>query len=143
MAGMTKDSSVDPVSDAAEGGVDPRDPFRGNSQKFTWARGLEVGQLQDEVVRALGPDVQVAVLHNYDEGGGDLPVDSQNPVTVFVTPSSTDIAALKAVMSAHRPDPYYGLTDEQKAQVQLKEKIAAGEPLTPQELTMALQMVLA
>jgi hypothetical protein len=34
------------------------------------------------------------------------------------------------------------MTDEQKAQAQLREKIASGQPLTPEETTAALQMLL-
>lgn len=145
MAGMiTNDGAVDPVSEATvEDGVDPKDPFRGDSQRFTWTRALELGQLQAEVAEALGSGIQLAVLHQYDDDDRVLPVDPQNPVTIYVTPSSADIAALRQVLAAHKPDPYYGMDDEQKAQAQLKEKIAAGEALSPEEMTMALQMLMS
>lgn len=142
MAGMTPDDSVDQVPEAS-GDVDSKDPFRGDSQRFAWTRNLELGQLQVEVTEALGPGIQLAVLHQYDDQGGVLPVDPQHPVVVYVTPSSVDLAALRQVMAVHKPDPYYGMTDEQIAQAQLKTKIAAGEALSPDEMTLALQMLIA
>lgn len=142
MAGLMGNDDVAPLSEGEENGADPKDPFRGDSQRFSWTRDLELGQLQVEVTKALGPSVQLAVLYRYDEQGNTLPVDPQHPVTVYVTPSSADLEALRQVMAVHKPDPYYGMTDEQKRQVQLKMKIAAGETLTSDEMTMALQMLI-
>ena len=143
MAGMSTEAvEVEPTPEAAEDGTDPKDPFRGNSQRFTWSRALNMGQLQEEISQALGPDVHLAVLHQYDEEDRELPVDAEHPVVVYVTPSSADLAAVRQVMSTHKPDPYYGMTDEEKAQAQLKEKLAAGEPLTPEEMQMAFRMLL-
>jgi len=144
MADVTTTDFAEPMPEPiTDNGSDPTDPFRGDSQRFTWTRALELGQLQAEVAEALGPDIQLAVLHQYDDQDKVLPVDPKNPVTVYVTPSSVNVAALRQVMAAHRPDPYYGMTDEQKAQAQLKEKIAAGEALTSEEMTMALQMLMS
>lgn len=144
MAGMTKnDSAASPVSEmVTENGVGSKDPFQGDSQRFTWTRQVEVGQLQAEVVEALGASVQVAAIIPIDEGGQPGPVSEQDPITFFVTPSSVDLAAVRRVLAEHRPDPYYGMDEDQKAQAQLREKIAAGEALSPEEMTRALQMLI-
>ncbi|MEU9405584.1 hypothetical protein AB0E08_07755 [Streptomyces sp. NPDC048281] len=141
MAGLTIDDS-EPMPDEADTS-DPKCPFRGDSQRFTWSRQLEIGQLQDEITSALGPAVQLAAFFPLDGDGDPLAVDAQNPITLYVTPSSADLAAVKQVLAVHKPDPYYGMTDEQKTQAQLREKIASGQPLTPEETTAALQMLIA
>jgi hypothetical protein len=143
MAGLIKNDDVAPVSDGAGDITDSRDPFQGDSQRFTWAREVGVGQLQDEVIQALGPDVRVVAFLPYDAEGAQLPVDAQNPITLCVTPSSADLAAVRQVLAAHKPDPYYGMSDEAKVQAQVREKISAGQTLTPEEMTLALQMLVA
>jgi hypothetical protein len=143
MAGLTTDDTESMPAEAAVDGTDPKCPFLGDSQRFTWSRELEMGQLQDEVTEAMGSAVRLAAFFPLDDEGNRLGVDAQNPVTVYVTPSSADLAAVKQVLAAHRPDPYYGMTDEEKAQVQLREKIAAGQALSPEEMTLALQMLIS
>lgn len=144
MAGMTKnDSAAAPVSEAADEGLGAGDPFRGDCQRFTWTRQVEVGQLQAEVAEALGTSVQVAAVIPIDEYGAPGVVSAEDPITFFVTPSSVDLATVRKVLAEHRPDPYFGMDEEQKAQAQLKEKIAAGEALSPEETTRALQMLMS
>jgi hypothetical protein len=142
MAGLMDDVAEPIPAETAADGSDPKCPFRGDSQRFTWPRDLQIGQLQDEVTEALGPDVRLAAFFPLDDEGEPVPVGAQTPITLYVTPSSADLAAVKQVLATHRPDPYYGMTDEQKAQAQLREKIASGQPLTPEETTAALQMLL-
>jgi hypothetical protein len=144
MAGLTSDEAEPiPVVDTEDVGIDPRCPFRGDSQRFTWPRDLGIGQLQEEVTEALGPDVRLAALFPFDADGAPVAVSAQAPVTLYVTPSSADLAGVKQVLAAHKPDPYFGLSDEEKARVQLREKIASGQELTAQETTMALQMLIS
>lgn len=142
MDGVMNDGAEPLPADAAVDGSDPRCPFRGDSHRFTWARGLEIGQLQEEITEAIGPDVRLAAFFPLDDEGAPVTVDAQNPVTLYVTPSSADLAMVKQVLAGHRPDPYYGLTEEEKALVQLREKIASGQALTPEETTAALQMLI-
>lgn len=141
MAGLTDDAEPMPADATADDGGDSKCPFQGNSQRFTWSRDLEIGQLQEEVTGALGPDVRLAAFFPLDAEDAPLPVSAQHPITVYVTPSSADLAAVKQLLAVHKPDPYFGMTNEEKAQVQLREKIASGQTLTPEELTMALQML--
>ncbi|PPS89450.1 hypothetical protein [Streptomyces sp. MH60] len=140
MAGLSKDMEPTPEAD---GSSDPVDPFRGDSYRFTWTRQVEVGQLQAEVTETLGPSVQVAAVIPIDEDGMPGPVSAEDPITFYVTPSSVDLAAVRRVLAEHRPDPYYGMSDEERAQAQLREKIAAGGQLTPDEMQMALRMLVA
>jgi hypothetical protein len=139
MAGLNK-HDVEPTPEE-NGSGDPVDPFRGDSHRFTWNREVAVGQLQVEVTEALGPSVQVAAVIPIDEDGLPGPVSAQDPVIFYVTPSSVDLAAVRRVLAEHRPDPYYGMTDEEREQAQLREKIAAGGELTPGEMQMALRML--
>jgi hypothetical protein len=143
VAGLTTDAAEPMSAEAVQDGRDPMCPFLGNSQRFTWSRDIEMGQLQDEVTLALGSDVRLAAFFPLDENEAAQPVDAHHPIILYVTPSSADVAAVKQVLGAHKPDPYYGMTDEEKVQAQLREKIASGQTLTPEELTLALQMLLS
>jgi hypothetical protein len=143
MAGLTNDDTTPAPVETAVDGTDSKCPFQGDSQRFTWSRDIQIGQLQDEVTQAMGPAVRLAAFFPLDDEGDALPVDAQNPVTVYVTPSSTDMAALKQVFAVHRPDPYYGMTDDEKAQAQIREKIASGQTLTAEEMTLAFQMLIS
>lgn len=143
MAGLMNDEAEPLSVDTAGDGADPKCPFRGDSQRFTWPRDLQIGQLQEEVTGALGPDVRLAAFFPLDADDAPVAVDAQNPVTLYVTPSSADVAGVKQVLASHKPDPYYGMTDEQRAQAQLREKIASGQTLTPEETTAALQMLIS
>jgi hypothetical protein len=95
------------------------------------------------VTQALGPAVRLAAFFPLDDDNDPLPVDAQSPITLYVTPSSADLAAVRQVLAAHKPDPYYGMTDEEKVQAQLREKIAAGQTLSSEEMTLALQMLIS
>jgi hypothetical protein len=141
MAGLTNDEAEPTATDLEVGDGDAKDPFLGNSQCFTWARDLGIGQLQEEVSESLSPEVRIAALFPHDGQGELLPVDAQHPITIYVTPSSADLAAVRQVLAAHRPDPYYGMSDEERTQAHLRAKIAAGEDLTPDEMQMALRML--
>lgn len=144
MAGLIKNDESEPVAEAAMvNGGDPKDPFLGDSQRFTWARELELGQLQAEVTEALGPQVRLAVFFSYDGTGAQVPVGDRSPVTVYVTPSSADVAAVRQVMGAHKPDRYYGMSGEERAQAQLREKISSGQELSSREVQQALRMLIA
>ncbi|MGA5598387.1 hypothetical protein ACPCSE_29555 [Streptomyces cellulosae] len=133
---------VEAAPEAVSDNGDPQDPFQGDSQRLSWSRDMELGQLQEEVREALGEQVQLAVLFEHDEHHVPLPVDSEHPAVIYVHPSSTDLGALRQVLAAHRPDPYYGMTEEERAQAQVREKVAAGKPLTPDEMQLAFRMLL-
>lgn len=142
MAGLMNDGAEPLSADTAADGSDSKCPFRGDSQRFTWSRDLEIGQLQEEITEALGPDVRLAAFFPLDDAGEPVGVDPQAPVTLYVTPSSADLAGVKQVLAAHKPDPYYGMTADERARAQLREKIASGQVLTPEETTEALQMLI-
>ncbi|MFE0490235.1 hypothetical protein [Streptomyces griseoaurantiacus] len=140
MADLIKGDTEEPQGDVSS---DPVDPFGGDSVRLTWAREVAVGQLQQEIVQVL-PDVRLAAAFPLDkETGEPVGVSAQSPLVLYVTPSSADVAAVRQVLGAHRPDPYFGMSEEEKSQAQLKEKIAAGLDLSPQEMQTALQMLVA
>ncbi|MET7363250.1 hypothetical protein ABZS76_33100 [Streptomyces sp. NPDC005562] len=119
------------------------DPFSGDSQRFTWPRQANIGQLQIEITEALGDQVRLAFISPRDTEGGDVEVSDEAPLIVFVTPSSADLAAVRQVMAAHRPDPYYGMSDEERQVAQLQEKIRSGADLTMEEMQKALRMLVS
>lgn len=119
------------------------DPFAGNGVQFSWPSEVNVGQLQNELVKALGPGVQIAVHWSKTEDGEDAPVDPKSPLEVFVTPKSVDLDAVRKVMSVHRPDPYYGMSQEGRRRVQLTEKVKSGADLSMQEMQEALRMMVS
>lgn len=137
MADVTQDEEVpqDIVMPASS------DPFGGDSQIFAWGREVQVGQLQAEIDASVGPQVRIAVALPRDDEGEVVEVDAQNQLTVYLTPSSADVAAVRQVMAAHRPDPYFGMTDEERQDAQLREKIASGQDLTPQEMQRAFRLL--
>lgn len=120
--------------------MDVLDPFAGDSQMLKWTSEVNLGQLQVEVIAALGP-VQMAVYPPEDASGEVLPVSAADPLVVFVSPASTDLAAMRAVLAAHRPDPYYGLSPDQIQQVQLEAKVRSGADLTMEELQQAVRQL--
>ncbi|MCX4799575.1 hypothetical protein OG497_37610 [Streptomyces sp. NBC_01242] len=140
MAGLTKDEAASQREDAP---ADSFDPFGGDSQCFTWNRAVMVGQLQDELAETVGPEVRVAMLFPRDGEGQEIEVGPQNPITVYVTPSSADLVAVRQVMGAHRPDRYYGLTDNERQDAQLREKIASGADLTQDEMQRAFRLLIS
>lgn len=140
MAGMIKDEESQP---RAEGSVDSSDPFDGNSQRFTWTRSVAVGQLQTELDETVGPDVRIAMVIPTDSEGHEIAPDDKNPLTVYVTPSSVDLSAVRQVMGAHRPDPYYGMSDDERQNAQLREKIVSEVDLTPEEMQRAFRLLIS
>lgn len=138
MADLTDKSTDEPVSVMAGG-----DPFDGDSTVFAWPRDVSIGQLQIEVTAQLGENVRLAVVAPVDEVGGPAPVDAQNPLTVFVTPTSADVAAVRQVFAAHRPDPYFGMGEEERHSAQLADKVRSGEDLTVEEMRQALRLLVS
>ncbi|MGW9067925.1 hypothetical protein ACWGQT_00535 [Streptomyces yangpuensis] len=117
------------------------DPFAGDCQRFAWPREVNIGQLQVEVSEVLGEAVRLVVVPPASEEG-PLPVDVQNPLTVFVTPASADLAAVRKVMAAHVPDVHFGMSDLERQQMQLREKVRNGGDLSLAEIQDAIRMLL-
>ena len=113
------------------------DPFAGDSRSLAWTRPVHVGQLQAEVEQSLGAHVRVAVCGMTRKADGSpAPVDESAPLTVFVTPSSVDVAKVGALLGAHRPDPKFGRSPAQAAVAEARAAISAGKTLTLQQLTV-------
>ncbi|MFD8648642.1 hypothetical protein [Streptomyces mirabilis] len=140
MAELTKDDETPQLANTP---LDSSDPFGGDSQRFTWTRNVTVGQLQAELDETVGPEVRIAMVFPRDSDGVEVEADDQNPITVYVTPSSADLAAVRQVMAAHRPDPYYGMSDEERGDAQLRVKIASGAELTMDEIQRALRLLVS
>lgn len=139
MAGMTDDVTLSDTF--SEQGGDGGDPFGGGSHLIEWPRAVTVGQFQDEVAQACGDDVRIAVTVPTNEDGTDHTVSGQHPLKVYVS-ASADLSSVRKVLAAHRPDPYYGMSDDDVRRAQLEEKIRSDEDLTLREINQALQMML-
>ncbi|MGW7100414.1 hypothetical protein [Streptomyces sp. NPDC054838] len=119
------------------------DPFAGDCQRFAWPREVNIGQLQVEVSAALGDEVRLVVSPPVVAEGGTVAVDAQNPLIVFVTPASADLAAVRRILAAHAPDPYYGISDLERQKMQLREKVRSGADLSLAEMQEAMRMLLS
>ncbi|MFI0967093.1 hypothetical protein ACH4S8_37765 [Streptomyces sp. NPDC021080] len=138
MAGLIEDDEQ--PQQIAES-TDSSDPFGGDSQRFTWDRDVQIGQLQVELDESAAQGAHVAMIFPRDADGQTVQVDAQNPITVYVTPSSASLTDVRQVLAAHQPDPYFGLSDEDRENVQLREKIASGAELSMAEIQRALQLL--
>lgn len=127
--------------DMTKGEAPALDPFNEDCQQMSWASEVSIGQLQEEIVEAFGPGVHLATRAPRDTHGAEVAVSAQNPLLVFVHPASTDLTAVRAVLSAHRPDPYSGLSPEDRETVQLMEKVRSDSALTPDEYRRALRVL--
>jgi hypothetical protein len=126
------------------------DPFSGNSQVLTWNRDINLSQFNAELTSTL-PGAQMIsyqAIANVNDvlTSGAAPiwaeVSDENPVVIYLSPSTIDLTQVQALLAAHRPDPYYGMSDQERLVAQVKAKLASGEVLTPEELTIALQALL-
>lgn len=118
------------------------DPFGGDCQQFAWPRDVHVGQLQVEVSEALGEEVRVALVLPRDGAGEPMAASGEHPVQVFVSPSMANAEAVREVMAVHKPDPYYGLPDEERRWRQLQHKARSGADLSMDEIQEALRLML-
>lgn len=146
MDGM-KATGVDdaPVFDDAAPGAQDRyvDPFNGDSTIVKWATGINVGQLAVELQTALGDGVQLAAYLPQDEGGEETAPDESNPYVLFVSPSSVKAAAVRRVLAAHRPDPYFGMSEEDRARTQFIAKVQSPTDLSDEEMRHAVRLLMS
>lgn len=127
---------IEPQGFWVEDAPEFEDPF-GDSKTFDVTRtDLNIPQLQDEIGAAAGYTVQLMLVMP----GGDVTED--NPATLYVSPGRIDGRTVQGKIKGHDPDPYYGMTEEQKERALIVEKIRSGEVLSPQEMTIALQSML-
>ena len=137
---------------ASEGVLDQSihpDPFDGNSRIFSWGKDINLPQFNAELSTAVPGAHMVsyrAVTNRDDVELGALPVyadiTEDTPVTIFLSPSTIDANQVLALLAAHRPDPYFGMSDQQRTLVQIRAKLSNGEILTPEEMTLAMQAML-
>lgn len=131
-----KKAGIEPQGVYVEDAQEMEDPF-GDSKTFAVTRtDLNLPQLQDEIGAAAGYNVQLMLLMPT----GDVTED--NPATLYVSPGRIDGRTVQGKLKGHDPDPYYGMTEEQKERALIVEKIRRGEVLTPEEMTLALQSML-
>lgn len=105
------------------------DPF-GDSKTFEITKEVNEAQLQAEIEEAVGHPVQFGVHRIPGETEGIL----------FISPGKEiDGRTVAGKIRTHKPDPYFGLTDEQRLQAEVAEKVRQGKVLSPEELTVMLQ----
>lgn len=135
---------------ALQAATEHNDPFNGNSQVVTWGHPINLTQFVAELAAAL-PDVRIISYQPMENRGdvlnlGAAPVwadpSAEDPVVMYLSPSTVDLNAVQRLLVAHRPDPYFGLTDQQRLLVQVRDKLANGEVLTSEEMMIALQALL-
>jgi hypothetical protein len=96
----------------------------------TVTKDIDVTQLADEITKASGTAVTVAVVHGDPEG------------TLYVRPL-VDPEVIEAVVEAHVIDPDYGLPADVRERQVLLEKIDQGISLSSEEVLRALKLSLS
>lgn len=123
------------------------DPFGEGSPTLSWTSKINMAQFIAELTETLPGTQIVAYLPQDDESGEEVPVDATHPYVFFLSPPSTDLTAVRQVLASHRPNPYFGMTDDERQQQQivtgLREKVAAGEDLTDTDIQQALRLLLS
>lgn len=113
---------------------EPIDPF-GDSKTFQVTKPVNLCQLLDEINAALDFRVQMIM-------SGPSEPSEDDPATLYVSPGQVDGRTVQGKIKGHDPDPYYGMSEQEIAELKIVAKIRAGEVLTPEELTTALQHML-
>ncbi|MFH8483071.1 hypothetical protein [Streptomyces sp. NPDC018055] len=139
MAGMNDEAAT--LEKGPSLGGNGGDPFGEGSHRIFWPRDIVVGQLQDEIRQTLGSEVQIAVSIPTDSDGADHTVGEQHRLTIFVKPSGAGDRVAE-LLAAHRPDPYYGMSDDEVKRAQLEEKVRSGAELTMKDMQAALRMLM-
>jgi hypothetical protein len=104
------------------------DPY-GDSKKVAVDKPVNVMQLQDEITEATGVNVSLSLI--WPEGA--------DKGTLFVSPGGAlDGRTLAGKIRSHSPDELYGLTEADRAQAQVMDKVRSGKTLTDAERDMAL-----
>lgn len=106
-------------------------PFDGKAKSMKLSGEVAHGQLVAEVYDRLGgrDDHEVTVTGEGDEQ------------TLWVL-GDVDMRSIRGVVDSHTPDPHFGLTEEQQAVKQLKERLASGEDLPASDLNRLLRAML-
>jgi hypothetical protein len=106
------------------------DPFDGASKTFEVDKEINLAQLQHEIEEASGATLQFSLHRIPGEVAG----------TLYIAPGKDiDGRKVNGKIKSHKPDPHFGLTDEQRMRAKVAEKVRAGKVLTPEELTVILQ----
>lgn len=100
------------------------------------AKAINVSQLTDELESRLGHSFQVIL------SGMDGTVDHDRPGFLFISPPVSE-GDLLDVIADHSPDPDYGLSEDHRERRDLLSKLRAGQDLTGEELSRAIQIALA
>lgn len=108
------------------------DPF-GDSKSFEVDKEIGLAQLQTEIEEACGHSVAMSLQRIPGNVSGIL----------YVSPGDRiDGRTVVGKIKSHKPDPFFGLSDEDRRRREVIEKIRKGEVPTPEEMTIALQALL-
>lgn len=109
------------------------DPFGGTSKTFEIDKEIGLAQLQYEIEAACGLQVAMSLQCLPGEKTGIL----------YVSPGDKiDGRTVVGKIKSHTPDPLFGMSESERKQYAVIEKIRQGEVLSPEEHTIALQALL-
>jgi hypothetical protein len=132
---MAVNIDKDAVEEDVEGMlVPPQDghiPFDGHAQVLEVTGDVHQRQLIEEVYAHLGDRNAYQVVLTGDDSGRALYILGD-----------TDMDAVQDVVTAHTPDPYYGMSDTDRKVSELRERLGNGEDLSPADLNTLLRAML-
>lgn len=141
----TPASQVAPVLDVSSMSLEqPEDvpwkavnPFGEDALVYEVDVPINTSQLQDEISERVGSQVHLAASSESDE-----PFSRDNVGTLFVTPGDVERKTVLSALDKHKPDPLYGISDQNRAFMDLRERVGSGKAMTAAELTEGLAVVL-
>lgn len=127
-----------PQKPAPEQGFRHLSPFGEDAKEFEVTAPLDVSQFKAELEAKVGFEVHIALVQE----DPFTPTSEDSPGVLFVSPESIDGRTVHGLIQTHEVDPDFHMTEADKTKRALREKIAAGEALSPQETTQALSVLL-
>lgn len=135
-----KSSNTEPLDDTPGMLTPPKGghvPFDGQGKSVTVVRDVNPPQLIEEVYARLGNREDFEVVAHLD---GDT-VSEETPMILHVL-GDADMRTVLGAVNSHVPDPAFGLDDEGRKIVALKERLRSGEDLSPTELNVLLRTMM-
>lgn len=124
-------------------GADVAPPPFANATAYTVIKAINLIQLQDEMNTAFSQTVQIA-LQQASNAGADptgAALSPSNPGTLWVGPSTLSALTVEAVITAHVPNPNYGMPvfDQNYATILAAVKANSAITLTSDQIQTAIK----
>lgn len=106
-------------------------PFDGAAKSMQVVKDVNAHQLIEEVYGRLG-----------DRDAFEVVLTGEGAEQVLYVLGEVDMRTVRGVLESHVPDPYYGLSEEDRKVNKLRERLRSGEDLPAEELNTLLRAML-